>query len=171
MKPAPPVMTTFDRDIRVDTTRGAYSRFLRTPEVREEGRHRPRPVGLAVLPRHRHPREGLRRSLGDEDRIESETTRSPLAGCDRPVALPVEDVVGLSLPKEEGRLEPRGPRLRIGQELQDAHVPEALVHVGGIHAGKTAERIEEESRVVDQVVPLDLVVEDRGGETNDLLER
>src|SRR5256885_16337840 len=108
MKPAPPVMPTFDRDIRVDTTRGAYSRFLRTPEVREEGRHRPRPVGVAVLFRHRHLREGLRRSLGDEDRIESETTRSPLAGCDRPLALPLADVVGFSLPHEEGRPQPRG---------------------------------------------------------------
>src|SRR2546430_5321754 len=170
MKPAPPVMTTFERDIRVDTTRGAYSRFLRTPKVREEGRHRPRPVGVAVLLRHRHLREGLRRSLGDENRIKSEATRSPFAGRDRPLALPMEDVVRLSLPKEEGRLEPRGPRLRIGQEFQDTRIPEALVHVGGIYAGKPAERIEEEPRVIDQVVALNLVVEDRGGETDDLLE-
>src|SRR2546425_5039972 len=113
MKPAPPVMTTFDRDIRVDTTRGAYSRFLRTPEVPEEGCHRPRPMGVAVLLCRRHLREGLRRSLGDENRIESEATRSPLAGRDRPLALPLEDVVGLYLPNEESRLESRGPPLRV----------------------------------------------------------
>src|SRR5207244_9594005 len=132
MKPAPPVMTTFERDIRVDTTRGAYSRFLRTPKVREEGRHRPCPVGVVVLLRHRHLREGLRRSLGDENRIESEDTRSPFAGRDRPLALPMEDVVGLSLPKEEGRLEHRGTRLRIGEEFQDSRFPVAPCDVGCI---------------------------------------
>src|SRR6267143_1213346 len=101
MKPAPPVITTFDRGMQTDTTRGTYSRFLRTTEALEEGGHRPRPMGHAVLLRHRHLREGLRRSLGDENRIESETALSSLFLRDRPSALPVEHVVGPSLPEQE----------------------------------------------------------------------
>src|SRR2546426_9273101 len=125
MKPAAPVITTFNRDIRADTTRRAYSRFLRTPEVRDEGGHRPRPVGEAVFLRDGHLREGLRRSLGDENRIESEATGPPLAGRDRPAALAVEDVVGVPLAEEESRLERRGPGLRVVQEFQDARIPKA----------------------------------------------
>src|SRR5712691_220936 len=170
MKPAPPVITTFDRDIRADTTRGAYSRFLRTTQVREEGGHGPRPVGEAVLLSHRHLGEGFRPSVGDEDRIESEAGGSSLAGRDCPAALPVEDVVGPSLPKKEHRLERRATGFRLVQELQEARIPETFVHVRGIHTGKTAEGLEEEARVVDQIVPLDLVVEDGRGETHDLLE-
>src|SRR5947208_16102041 len=127
-------------------------------------------MGNAVLLRHRHLREGLRRSLRDENRIESEAAGSPLAGRDRPAALSVEDLVGSSLPKEEHGLERGGTGLRVVQELQEAGIPEALVDVRGVHAGKSAEHIQEQSRVVDQIVSSDLVVEDRRGETHDLLE-
>src|SRR6267143_414533 len=170
MKPAPPVITIFDRAIPIDTTRGAYSRFLRTTEMREEGGHRPRPVGDAVLLRHHHLREGLRRSLGDENRIESEAALPSLLGRDRPSALSVEDVVGLSLPEQEDGLERRGTRLCVLEEFQEAGIAEAFVHVRRIHAGKATERVQEEARVVDEIVSPDLVVEDRRGETHDLLE-
>src|SRR5437762_5673680 len=109
-------------------------------------------MGNAVLLRHRHLREGLRRSLRDEDRIESEAAGSSLAGRDRPAALSVEDLVGSTLPKEEHGLERRGTDLRVLQELQKAGIPEALVDVRGVHAGKSAERVQEQSRVVDQIV-------------------
>src|SRR5437773_9455223 len=117
-------------------------------------------MGNAVLLRHRHLREGLRRSLRDENRIESEAAGSPLASRDRPAALSVEDLVGSTLPKEEHGLERRGTGLRVLQELQKAGIPEALVDVRGVHAGKSAERVQEQSRVVDQIVSSDLVVED-----------
>src|SRR5438445_483114 len=136
----------------------------------EEGGHRPRPMGNAVLLRHRHLREGLPRSLRDENRIESEAAGSSLAGRDRPAALPVEDVVGFALPKEEHGLERRGTGLCVLQELQKAWIPESLLDVRGVHAGKSAERVQEQARVVNQVVSSDLVVEDRRGETHDLLE-
>src|SRR5713226_8765089 len=136
MNPAPPVITTFDRTIRGDTTRGAYSRFLRTSEVREEGGHGPGPVGKTVLLRHGHLCKGLRLAFRDEDRIESEAPGPPLACRDGPAALAAKDVVGLTLPEEEHRLECRGTGLRVVQERQDARIAEALVNVRRVDARK-----------------------------------
>src|SRR2546430_15696264 len=127
-------------------------------------------MGNAVLLRHRHLGEGLRPSLRDENRIEAEAAGSPLAGRDRPAALSVKYLVGSSLPKEEHGLERRSTGLCVLQELQKAGTPEALVDVRGGYAGKSAERVQEQARVVDQIVSGDLVVEDRRGETHDFLE-
>src|SRR5947199_10119954 len=104
-------------------------------------------MGNAVLLRHRHLREGLRRSLRDEDRIESEAAGSSLAGRDRPAALSVEDLVGSTLPKEEHGLERRGTDLRVLPELQKAGLPEALGDVRAVDAWKSAGRVPAQSRL------------------------
>src|SRR3977135_1672957 len=111
MNPAPPVITTFGRAIRPTTTRGAYSRFLRTCEMGNQGGHGPGPMGEAVLLRQGHLGEGPRLALRQKNRVESEAPGPSRRGSDGPAALPVKDVVGLTLPKEEHRLERRGARL------------------------------------------------------------
>src|SRR2546430_15025384 len=130
----------------------------------------PRPMRDRVLLGHRHLREGLRRPLRDEDRIEPESPGPALPVGDRTAAFSVEDLVLLRRPEEEDGLEPRGASPGTVQKLQDPGAPEALVYVRRIDPGEAAELLEEQYGAIDQVVATDLVVEDRRGEPDDLLE-
>ena len=123
-----------------------------------------------ILLGHGHLRERFRRSVRDEDRIESESATPTLALRDRPSAFPVEDLVIVGRPQEEDGLEPCGPAPSPSQELQDPGTPEALVYVRRIHAREAAEFFDEQPGVVDEVVAAELVVEDRRGEPDDLFE-
>src|SRR2546430_8636879 len=94
----------------------------------------PRPMRDRVLLGHRHLREGLRRLLRDEDRIEPESPGPALPLRDRTAAFPVEDVVLLRRPEEEDGLEPRGAVPGTVQQLQDPGACETLVYVRRIYA-------------------------------------
>src|SRR2546430_6646785 len=153
-----------------DATHGAYSRFLRCPQMGEEWGDGPRPMGEAVLFGEGHLGEGLGRTLRDENRIEAEAPGPGLAGRDRPWALSVKHFVGVALPEQEDRLEGRGAGFAFREEPEDARASEALLNVRRIDAREAAEGVEEEARAVDQVVAGDLVVEDRGREPHDFLE-
>src|SRR3989454_1478888 len=123
-----------------------------------------------VLLGHGHLRKRLRRAIRDEDRIETESAAPPLPVGNRSAALPVEDLVVVRSPQEEHGLEPRGTVSGPLQQLQDACTAEALVYVRRIHAREAAKLFDEESGVIDEVVPADLIVQDGRRELDDLLE-
>src|SRR3989442_10250851 len=122
----------------------------------EQSVDRPRPMRDRVLLGHRHLREGLRRAFGDKDRIETESPGPSLPLRDRTAALPVEDLVLVRRPEEEDGLEPSGAVPGTAQKLQHPGASEALVYVRRIDAREAAELLEEQSRVIDQVVAPDL---------------
>src|SRR6058998_1925337 len=124
--------------------------------MREQCVDGPRPMRDRVLLGHRHLREGLRRALRDEDRIEPESPGPALPLRDRAAALSVEDLVLLRRPEEEDGLEPRGAIPGTVQKLQDPGAPQALVYVRRIDAGETTELFEEQARVINQVVAANL---------------
>src|SRR2546426_11724615 len=117
----------------------------------------PGPMGDRVLLGHRHLREGLRRTVRDKERIEPEAPGPALLLRDRAAAFPVEDLVRIRSPEEEDGLEPRGAVPGAVQQFQDPSAPQALVYVRRIDAGESAELLEEQSGVIDQVVATDLV--------------
>ncbi len=127
-------------------------------------------MGHRVLLRHRHLRERLRRAARDEDRIETESTAPALPVRNRPPAFPVEDLVLICRPQEEHGLEPGQAVSGPLQQFQDPRTPEALVYVRRVHAGEAAKLFDEQPGVIDEVVPAELVVEDRRREPDDLLE-
>src|SRR3989454_4100305 len=109
----------------------------------------------------RHPG---RRS--DRNRIR----RSRAPGRNRPAALSVKDLVVVRRPQEEHRLEPGRTVSGPLQQLQDARTAEALVYVRRVHAREAAKLFDEQSGIIDQIVPADLVVEDGRCEPDNLLE-
>src|SRR2546428_5095914 len=123
-----------------------------------------------VLLVHGHLRERLRRAIRNEDRIETESAAPALPLRNRSAALPVEDLVVVRSPQEEHRLEPSRTVSGPLQQLQDACTAEALVYVRRIHAREAAKLFDEESGVIDEVVPADLIVQDGRREPDDLLE-
>src|SRR5438093_1483827 len=123
-----------------------------------------------VLLGHGHLRERLRGAIRHEDRIETESAAPALPVRNRSPALPVEDLVVVRRPQEEHRLEPGRTVSGPLQQLQDARTAEALVYVRRVHAREAAKLFDEQSGVIDQIVPADLVVQDGGCEPDNLLE-
>src|SRR6266540_1926760 len=138
--------------------------------MREERVDGPRAMRDRVLLGEGHLRERLRRAVRDEDRVEAEASRAPLPVRDRPARLAVEDLMVSASPQEEDRLERRTAVAHALHEAQDPGAPEALVDVRRVDARKTAQVIEEQTGIVDEVVPAHLVVEDGRGEPHDFLE-
>src|SRR6266508_1121657 len=131
--------------------------------MRDERVDGPCAVRDRVLLGERHLRERLRCAFWHEDRVEAETARAPLPVRDRPARLAVEDLMVSASPQEEDRLERRAAVAHAVQEREDPGTPEALVDVRRVDTGEPA-------GIVDEVIPADLVVEDRRGEPHDLLE-
>src|SRR5438128_3733774 len=123
-----------------------------------------------VLLAHGHLRDRLRRASRDEDRIETESAAPSLPVRNRSAALRVEDLVVVRRPQEEHGLEPSRTVSGSVQQLQDACTAEALVYVRRIHAREAAKLFDEQSGVIDEVVPADLIVQDGRREPDDLLE-
>jgi len=123
-----------------------------------------------VLLAHGHLRERLRRAIRDEDRIETESAAPALPVRNRSPAFPVEDLVVVRRPQEEHRLEPSRAVSGPLEQFQDPSAAEALVYVRRVHAREAAELFDEQSGVIDEVVPADLVVQDGRREPDDLLE-
>src|SRR5207245_11332124 len=97
--------------------------------MREQCVDGPRPMRDRVLLCHRHLREGLRRALRDEDRIEPESHGPALPLRDRTAASSVEDLVLLRRPDEADGLEPRGASPGTVQKLQNPAARAALLYV------------------------------------------
>src|SRR6266508_2737145 len=138
--------------------------------MRDERVDGPRAVRDRVLLGEGHLRERLRRAVRHEDRVEAEAAPAPLPVRDRPAGLAMEDLVISASPQEEDRLERRAAVAHALQECQDPGAAESLVDVRRVDTGEPAEVIEEQAGIVDEVIPADLVVEDRRGEPHDLLE-
>ena len=123
-----------------------------------------------VLLGHGHLCERLRRAIRDEDRIETESAAPALPLWNRPAAFPMEDLVVVRRPQEEHGLEPGRTVSGPVQQLQDTSTAEALVYVRRVYAREAAKLFDEQSGVIDEVVPADLIVEDGRREPDDLLE-
>ncbi len=123
-----------------------------------------------VLLAHGHLRERLRRAIRDENRIETESAAPSLPVRNRSAAFAVEDLVVVRSPQEEHGLEPSRTVSGPVQQLQDACAAEALVYVRRIHAREATKLLDEQSGVIDEVVPADLIVQDGRREPDDLLE-
>src|SRR5207244_11116311 len=103
-------------------------------------------------------------------RIALDCAAHPVPARTGRAALAVKVLVVFHRPQEELRLEPGRTVSRPLQQLQDARTAEALVYVRRVHAREAAKLFDEESGIIDQIVPADLVVEDGRCEPDDLLE-
>src|SRR2546427_2901443 len=171
MNPAPPVMTTLGRaTVSLDATRDDVSTFLPRPEAFGQCVDGFRAMRYRVLRCPAHLRERLRGPSRDRARLTTEPAAPALPVRNRPAALSVKDLVVVRRPQEEHRLEPGRTVSSPLQQLQDARTAEALVYVRRVHAREAAKLFDEESGIIDQIVPADLVVEDGRCEPDDLLE-
>ena len=164
-------MTTLGRaTVSLAATRDDVSTFLRRPDAFGQCFDGLRAMRHRVLLGHGHLCERLRRAIRDEDRIETESAAPALPLWNRPAAFPMEDLVVVRRPQEEHGLEPGRTVSGPVQQLQDACTAEALVYVRRVHAREAAKLFDEQSGVIDEVVPADLIVEDGRREPDDLLE-